>query len=187
MAPHCPNISLPVISSFLLHHLPRYPSRTFKQTPLGQVSYTFSQAGQTFKQLQPAPGHTANHASSIMGSNVSRETVVGTNLTPTLPPSPLAVVNFSTFPSDSKAHQYGHIDVPPPVEAPRYSVQGTAAGGVPPSSFYNEVVGNSVQAQTSIEQVEDGRTTRQQSLMSTLPPYSPGEFQLDDDVPPLPD
>ena len=97
------------------------------------------------------------------------------------------MTSHSSLPYDSKAYQGSHIDEPLPIGAPRYSMQGTAIGGAPPSSFYNEVVENAVQAQTSIEQVEDGLMTRQQSMMSTLPPYSPGEFLQDGDAPPLPD
>ncbi len=96
------------------------------------------------------------------------------------------MTSHSRLPSISKAHQGRHIDVPLPVGTPRYSVQGTATGGAPPSSFHNEVVGSSVQAQTSNEQVEAGLMTRQPSMMSTLPPYSPGEFRPDDGAPPLP-
>ena len=145
------------------------------------------EAGQTFEQPQPPPGHTANYTSSIMGSNLSRETAIGTHLAPTLPPSWLAMTDYSNLPSDSKVYQGRHIDAQLPEGAPRYSVQGTATNGAPPRSFYNEVVENRVQARASTEQVEEGLMTRHPSMMSTLPPYSPGEFQWDDDMPPLPD
>jgi len=66
------------------------------------------------------------------------------------------MASHSSPPSLPSAHQGLHINVPPLVEPPRYSVRGSAIGGAPPSNFYNEVVGNSVQAQTPNEQVEAG-------------------------------
>ena len=97
------------------------------------------------------------------------------------------MTNHSRLPSTSKAHQGRHISVPLPVGTPRYSVQGAVTGGPPPSSFYDTVVGSGVQTQTLNEQVEAGLMTRQPSMMSTLPPYSPGEFSQDDGVPLLPE
>ena len=96
------------------------------------------------------------------------------------------MTNHSGLPSISKTNQGRHISVPLPVGTPRYSVQGTVTSG-PPSSFYDMVVGSGVQTQTSNEQVEAGLMTRQPSMMSTLPPYSPGEFRQDDGVPLLPE
>ena len=85
------------------------------------------------------------------------------------------MANHNNLPSLPSAHQGLHIHTPPLVEAPRYSVQGFAIGGAPPSSFNNEVVGNSVQAQIPDEQVE-ALMSRNPSMMSTLPPYSPRGF-----------
>jgi hypothetical protein len=95
------------------------------------------------------------------------------------------MTNHHSHPALSGAYQGRRINAPPTVAMSRYLVQGTAIGGAPPGNFSNEVVGNSVQVQTSNGQVEEGMISRRPSMMSALPPYSLGEFQRDDGVPPL--
>jgi len=102
----------------------------------------------------------------------------------TVTSSSLAVTSHNILPSAFKARQLSHTHETPPVGMPQHSVQGTTTGGAPPSSLNNNVVGNFVHAQTPNEQVEEGRMSRETSMVSTLPPYSPGEFQCGDGAPP---
>jgi len=78
------------------------------------------------------------------------------------------MANHSSLPSVFKARQLPHTHETPPVGIPRHSAQGTTTGGAP-SSFNNNVVGNPVHAQTLNEQVEEGRMSKQTSVVGTLP------------------
>jgi len=78
------------------------------------------------------------------------------------------MANHSSLPSVFKARQLPHTHETPPIGLPRDLVQGTTTGGAPPSSFNNNVVGNPVHAQTPNEQVEEGRMSKQTSMVSTL-------------------
>ena len=93
------------------------------------------------------------------------------------------MTNPSSLPSLSEAHHDLWINEKQP--AGRRQRDATA-GRPPPGNFYTNVVGNLVQAEAPNEPVEQGLMSRHASTVTTLPPYSPGAFQRDGNVPPLP-
>ncbi len=153
---------------------------------LRSTSYESSQAGEHSKPQQPASGHTTNYTSSVMGSNPSGESLIGTNLGATIHPRSLAVTNPGSLPSVPEAYRPPNVNEKLQARIPRHSAQGATISAVPPSGFYTSSVANLIHAQIPDEPVEEGLMSRQASMRTTLPPYSPGGFQHDEDAPPLP-
>lgn len=103
----------------------------------------------------------------------------------TVPPNPLVISNPSGPPSVPKAHQGFRVDKNRRLSTHRASRQGPTTDTAPPSRFYTNLATELVQPQTPDEPIEEDVITRQFSR-GTLPPYSPGEFLRDEDVPPMP-
>ena len=146
-------------------------------------SYESFQTGENYRPQQPTSGHTTNNT-PVIGSNPSGEPPIGANLVTSIPRRSLAMPNLPSMP---EAYQPPNINEKPPARIPRHTVQGTTTSGVPPSSFYTSSVANLIQAQTPDEPVEEGLVSRHASMRTTLPPYSPGGFQYDEDAPRLPE
>jgi hypothetical protein len=89
----------------------------------------------------------------------------------TVPLIPLAVANP---PSVLEADPAPGIIANSSFERPR--VQGHSRVGAPSISLYSHAVASRIQAQIP---VEENWVSRQMSMRSTLPPYSPGVFQYD--------
>lgn len=107
------------------------------------------------------------------GSNPSRVSLVGTNLVPTTPSSSLAGTYVPSLPG---THHWPRANKKAPLDVSPYSVHGTTTRGAPPSRPYPNVVANRIQDEIPDEPVEGGLISRQTSLRSILPPYSPGGF-----------
>ena len=103
----------------------------------------------------------------------------------TVPPNPFVMSNPSGPPSVPKAYQGSRVDKNRRLSTHRASRQAPTTDTASPSRFYINLTPKRVQPQTPNEPIEEGMITRQFSR-NTLPPYSPGEFLRDEDVPPLP-
>jgi len=128
---------------------------------------------------QPASSNTAAHPLPMMESKSSRvalqeqTTHAQSNslASSTLPPNPPGIESLSDLPSVR--------------EVPRSSQQGPTADATPPGRSYTDSTADHVEAQIPNEPVEADAMSRQLSR-TTLPPYSPGGFLRDGDVPSLP-
>ena len=121
-----------------------------------------------------------------MGPNPSGESLIGTNWAATIPPRSLVVTNPGSVPSVPETYQLLNVNEKSLAGIPQHSAQGNAIRGVPPSGFYTSSVANLIHAQIPDEPVEEGVMSRQASMRTTLPPYSPGGFEREEDAPPLP-
>ena len=97
----------------------------------------------------------------------------GSNLVPTAPSSTRAVLHGSSVP---KAPHRPRVKEKSSREMSPHSGHGTTAHGTPPRRSYTHVVATRVQAEIPDEPVEGGVLSRQTSMRSILPPYSPGGF-----------
>ena len=149
------------------------------------IAYKSSQAGEHSKPQQPYSDHTTDYTSSVVDSNPFGESVLGTNLVPTIPRRPLAITNDGSLPSITEAHQPPNPNGKLPTRIPRHLVQDPITTG-PPNSFYTSSVANLIQVQIPEEPVEEGVMSSQASMRTTLPPYSPGGFRDNEDAPTLP-
>jgi hypothetical protein len=96
----------------------------------------------------------------------------------TVPLIPLAVANL---PSSPEADPAPGVIANSSFERPR--AQGPSRVGAPSNSLYSHAVAGRIQAQIP---VEENWLSRQTSMRSTLPPYSPGVFRYDEASPSLP-
>jgi hypothetical protein len=156
-------------------------------TIASQVTHNFSQTGQTPTQQFNNKAAIYNSAGSGSNSSGVPHTPSATHTSSTIPQSPSAKTRFSSAPSGSEAPQGFRVNEKPPHGLPRFAVQNPTTPGPPPSSFNSGVVAGSVQGQIHNEPVEEGLMTRQLSTRTILPPYSPGGFQHDGGMPPLPE
>jgi len=122
-----------------------------------------------------------------MGSNTYGESLIGTNLVPTTPRRSLAMTNHGNLPAIPEAYQPPNVDEVPPAGIPRHSVRDATTTGAPPSNFYTSSVANLIQPQIPHAPVDEGPVSRQASVGTTLPPYSPRGFLDNGDAPPLPE
>jgi hypothetical protein len=152
-------------------------------------SDTTSQGLYKYPQSTPphsSTNHSATNASGVMGANLPEAPLTGVNvmgpqsaslLPSTIPPNLSATANFSSAPSVSEAHRSSRVNYRPPVGLPPYSLQDPTTGGAPPSS----------PARIPDEPVEQGLMSWRVSMMTTLPPYSPGRLLHDERALPLPE
>lgn len=97
----------------------------------------------------------------------------GSNLVPAAPSSTLAVIHGSSAP---KAPRRPRVNEKSSREMSPYSGHGTTTHGTPSRRSYTDVVATRVQAEIPDGPVEGGVLSRQTSMRSILPPYSPGGF-----------
>ena len=153
-------------------------------------TYKTPQFGQNFNLQHSASIHADTHPSFAMVPNssrvVSQERIIHTSsnslTSSTIPPNPLVISNGSDL-SVPEAHQGPRVDKNPRFRIPRSSRQGPTIETAPPTSSYTNLT--TTQAQPPNEPIEERVISRQLSR-STLPPYSPGGFLDDEDVPPMP-
>ena len=105
---------------------------------------------------------------------------------PTIPRRSLAMTNDGSLPTIPETYQPPIFNEKLPARIPRQLVQDTITTGGPPSSFYTSSVANLVRVQIPDEPVEEGLMSREASMGTTLPPYSPGGFQDNEDASTLP-
>jgi len=89
----------------------------------------------------------------------------------------MGVLGGQPGPSVSEAHRSPRVTDRPPVGLIPYSSQDTTTGGIHPRS----------PAQMPDEPVVEDLTSWRASMVTTLPPYSPGGFLYDERAPPLPE
>ncbi len=140
--------------------------------------------------------HSETNTSTGMGSTPSGASLTGMNvmgapstslLFSTIAPNLSTTTNFSSMPSISEAHQSSRVSDRSPAGLPPYSLQDLTTGGAPPGSLRTDVPTSLVPAQAPDEPVEEGLMSWRASMVTTLPPYSPGGFLHDERAPPLPE
>ncbi len=149
------------------------------------------QFGRQVNPQQSASSHAVTHSSFVMEPNssrvISQERIIhspsNSLSSSTVPPNPQRISNLGDPSSVPEAHQGPRVDKNRRLRIPRPSRQGTTAETAPPTRLYTNLA--TTQAQPPNEPIEERVIVRQLSR-STLPPYSPGGFLHDEDVPPMP-
>jgi hypothetical protein len=156
---------------------------------MSQASYKSPQTGQPQLSASSYTAYTSSgstpSATSLAGTNPPRAASVSITSS-TITPSPPTMTSLRSLPPVPEAHRGSRVNEKPPLGMSQYSVQNPTTVGPRPSSLYAHVVANRVQAQTPNEPVEEGLMSRQMTMRSALPPYSPGGFQHDQGATPLP-
>ena len=150
------------------------------------ATYKFPQFGLTLNPQPSSSSHVAAHPVSGMDSKSSR--VLSQERTIHAPSNsldPPGIQNLSDLPSAPVAHQGSGVDTNRRHEIPRSSWQGPTTDTAPPGLFHTNLTATSVPTETPNELVEVGAISRHFSR-GTLPPYSPGGFLSEGNVPPLP-
>lgn len=166
---------LGVVVIWYLKHRSREASRRGRISILGSEGYS------------PPPGVQPDRrtlmAANTQGLPSSHYYAPSASLTSsTVSPSSSATNNPSGVPSGAGAGapQGARVNEKSPLGMPRNAVQSPNTAGPPPSSLDSTVVVNDVQP------VEEWMVSRQTSMRSALPPYSPRGYQHNDHAPPLP-
>ena len=156
---------------------------------MSQETYKTPQYGRMFRSQQSSSNHTDAYPSFVMGPNSSvflpQDRTIHRPTSFTVRPNPLGMSNLSGPLTVPEVHQSSRIEKNRRLSAHRASRQGPTIDTAPPSRFYINLATKRVQPPTPNEPIEEDVITRQISR-TTLPPYSPGEFLRDEDVPPVP-
>ena len=166
--------------------------------PSDTTSHGFDKYPQTSLTVTPphSTSHTETSTSNATGSNPSGASLIGMNvmgapstslLFSTTAPNLSTTTHFSSMPSASDAHQGSRLSNRSPEGLPPYSLQDLTTDSAPARNLRTGVTTSPVPAQIPDEPVEEGLMSLRASMVTTLPPYSPGRFLHDDHAPPLPE
>lgn len=166
--------------------------------PLDTTNQGFYKYPQTSSTATPphSTSHTETSTSNVMGSNPSGASLTRMNamgapstslLFSTTAPNLSTATHFSSTPSVSHAYRGSRVSDRSRAGLPPYSLQDLTTGGAPPRSLRTDVTTGPVPAQIPDEPVEEGLMSWRASMVTTLPPYSPGRFLDDEHAPPLPE
>ena len=166
--------------------------------PSDTTSQGFYKYPQTSLTVTPphSTSHTETSTSNVMGSNPSGASLIGMNvigapstslLFSTIAPNLSTTTHINSTSSTSDTHRRSRASNRSQAGLPPYSLQDLTTVSAPPRSHPADVTTSPGPAQIPDEPVEDGLMSWRASMVTTLPPYSPGRFLHDEHAHPLPE
>ena len=166
--------------------------------PSDTTSHGFYKYPQTSLTVTPphSTSHTETSTSNVMGSNPSGASLIGMNamgapstslLFSTIAPDSSTTTHINSTPSTSDTHRRSRASNRSQAGLPPYSLQDLTTVSAPPRGHPADVTTSPGPAQIPDEPVEEGLMSWRASMVTTLPPYSPGRFLHDEHAHPLPE